>query len=290
MEKKLLVAVSMAFSSLFCAQVGIFTPSPQGVFHIDGGKDNPTKDAPSASQQANDFILTAQKGIGTGTISMGLGTTAPTQRIDVVNGTIRLRTVASSVGNSSDRLLVADSNGVIKVAGGDAYSVENSGNRVLDAQGGASINASSDWSDNDFTTLTLNEAYDPTNAYNPSTGVFTVPTDGLYTMYGVTGFNTPKDGSGVFDGTSGTAFTALFVDGARVATNHNVIYRGAKNPSSDPTRANLFFLVSNATIWMKAGQKVTLQFMTYGTSNMVGNLSDLQISKDYSHLIINKIL
>ncbi|MDK7675735.1 hypothetical protein [Weeksella virosa] len=42
-------------SSLY-AQVGINTDNPQQLFHIDGKKDNPPTDSPSADQQKNDVV------------------------------------------------------------------------------------------------------------------------------------------------------------------------------------------------------------------------------------------
>ncbi|WP_415328974.1 hypothetical protein [Chryseobacterium sp. MMS23-Vi53] len=287
MNKKLLFLSFFGLLSLFFAQVGINTPNPQGIFHIDGGKDNPKTGIPSAVQQSNDFTLIANSGVGQGAISVGIGTTSPTERLDIANGNLRVRDINNNVGLGNDKLLVADSNGVIKIAGGDAFSVTDSGNRVLYATSGIPLSADSDWNDNEFTTLKLNQQYDALNAYNPNTGEFIVPKDGLYFMYGVCGFITPAEGSGVFDGTSGDAFTALVVDGSRVSTAHNVIYRGTKNPGM---AASLFFLVTNATLWLKAGQKVTLQFLTYGTDNMVDSLSDLKIDKSSSRFIINKIL
>jgi len=287
MNKKLLLIISIFSSSLFFAQVGINTPNPQGMLHIDGGKDNPKTGNPSVVQQSNDFVVAVNSGVGQGAISVGVGTTVPTERIDVVNGSIRIRDINNNVGLGSDRVLVADANGVVKVAGGDAFSVNNSGNRILNATAGTGLSADNDWNDNEFTTLKLDEQYDSMNSYNPVTGEFIVPKDGLYFMYGVCGFNTPSEGSGSFDGTSGDAFTALVVDGGRVSTAHNVIYRGTKNPGMT---ANLFFLVTNSTLWLKAGQKVTLQYLTYGTNNMVGSLTDLKIDKSSSRLIINKIL
>lgn len=287
MNKKLLFITSLLFSIIHFAQVGINTPNPQGMFHIDGARDNPKTGVPSPVQQSNDFVVAVNSGVGQGSISIGVGTVAPTERIDVVNGNIRVRDINNTIGVGSDKLLVADANGVIKVAGGDAFSVTDSGNRILSASTGGVLTADNDWNDNEFTTLRLNEQYDPMNAYNPSTGEFVVPKDGLYYMYGVCGFITPSAGSGDFDGTSGDAFTALVVDGSRVATAHNVIYRGTRNPGM---AANLFFLVTNSTLWLKAGQKITLQFLTYGTGNMVGSLSDLKIDRTSSKLIINKIL
>jgi hypothetical protein len=287
MNKKLLLIISIFSSSLFFAQVGINTPNPQGMFHIDGARDNPKTGIPSIVQQSNDFTVAVNSGVGQGTISVGIGTTVPTERLDVVNGNVRIRDINNNVGLGSDKLLVADNNGVIKVAGGDAFSVNNSGNRILSATAGATLSADNDWNDNEFTTLKLDEQYDSMNAYNPLTGEFVVPKDGLYFMYGVCGFITPAEGSGSFDGTSGDAFTALVVDGGRVSTSHNVIYRGTKNPGM---AASLFFLVTNSTLWLKAGQKVALQFLTFGTSNMVGSLSDLKIDKTSSKLVINKIL
>ncbi|SDQ81432.1 hypothetical protein SAMN05421664_2696 [Chryseobacterium soldanellicola] len=287
MVKKLLTVTIVCFYCLLNAQVGINTTNPQGIFHIDGGKDNPKTGVPSIVQQSNDFIVNASTGIGQGTISVGVGTTNPTERLDLANGNLRIRDINSTIGTGSDKLLVADNNGVIKLAGGEGFSVNDSGNRILDAKSGATLSADNDWNDNEFTTLKLNEQYDAMNSYDPSTGEFTIPKDGLYFMYGVCGFITPQSGSGVFDGTSGDAFTAIVVDGGRVSTAHNVIFRGAKNPG---TNANLFFLVANSTLWLKAGQKITLQFLTYGTSNMVGSLSDLKIDKSSSRFVINKIL
>lgn len=287
MNKKLFSIISIMLANIVFAQVGINTTNPQGIFHIDGGRDNPISGPPTPVQQSNDFTVVATSGVGQGTLSVGVGTTNPTERIDIANGNVRIRDINNLTGVGSDRLLVADSNGVLKVAGGEAFSVLNSGNRILNATNGPTLTAANDWNNNEFTTLTLDEQYDAMNAYNPTTGEFLVPQDGLYFMYGVCGFNTPANGSGIFDGTSGDAFTALVVDGGRVSTAHNVIYKGTKNPGMT---ANLFFLVTNSTLWLKAGQKVTLQFLTYGTSNMVDSLSDLKIDKASSKFIINKIL
>lgn len=285
MKKKLLI-ILLSISSFCYAQVGINTKRPQGIFHIDGGKDNPITGAPSIVQQSNDFSVLASSGLGTGAITVGIGTTNPTHSLDIANGSLRIRNINNSVGISSDKLLVADPNGIIKVAGGDSFSASDSGNRLLNAVGGTDMNAADDWNDNEFTTLKLDEQFDPQNAYDSTTGVYTVPKDGLYFLYGVCGFTTPGTGSGIFDGTSGDAFTALYVDTGRVATTNTVIHRGNKNPSFN----NLYFLTSNATIWLKVGQKVSLQFLTYGTNNMVENLSDLKISRISSRLIINKLL
>ena len=58
MKKNLITLCLISVSSIAYSQVGISTPNPQGVLHVDGGKDNPTTGAPSAIQQSNDFIVT----------------------------------------------------------------------------------------------------------------------------------------------------------------------------------------------------------------------------------------
>ena len=65
----------MASLSAF-AQVGIGTTNPQGVFNIDGTKNNAASGAPTATQQANDFVVTSAG-------SVGIGTTAPTKKLQV---------------------------------------------------------------------------------------------------------------------------------------------------------------------------------------------------------------
>ncbi|PQA93625.1 hypothetical protein B0A69_11525 [Chryseobacterium shigense] len=61
-------------------QVGINTSNPQGIFNVDGARDNPVTGIPSADQQNNDFVVT-------NTGSVGVGITAPdnSAKLDVAS-------------------------------------------------------------------------------------------------------------------------------------------------------------------------------------------------------------
>lgn len=68
--KKIFPIIFLAAGNAFMtAQVGIQTSNPQGIFHIDGSKDNPVTGAPTVSQQVNDVIVTAGGRLGVGTIT-----------------------------------------------------------------------------------------------------------------------------------------------------------------------------------------------------------------------------
>ncbi|MCT2406051.1 hypothetical protein NZD88_00605 [Chryseobacterium antibioticum] len=111
----LLLFVFLAFFSTN-AQVGINTPNPRAVFHIDGAKDNPITGVPSASQQNNDFVVTSAGRVGIGTINptaqlqttgnMILGTSAATggttgySTVVRNNATGELRIASSGSGNT----------------------------------------------------------------------------------------------------------------------------------------------------------------------------------------------
>lgn len=247
--------------------------------HVDAAKDNPATGTPSATQQLNDFIVTSAGNVGVGTIT-------PSEHLDVASGNVRVRGINSNIGVAADKLMVADANGVLKIAGGATYSTTNSGNRIFNATGVPTINAATGWTNNVFTNILLNTDYDPLNAYNASTGVFTIPADGLYSVYANCRFILPAGGSGAFDGTNGSAYAAIVVDGGRIGTGFETIFRGIKSPSA----VNMINLVTNGTVWLKAGEKVTFEFLTYGTVNMVANLADLTIDKGNSFIRINKLL
>lgn len=77
MKKYILVLCTfLGYTSVF-SQVGINTNTPQGIFNIDGGKDN--ANPPTATQQLNDLVVLPNG-------NMGLGTTTPTTKLDIVTG------------------------------------------------------------------------------------------------------------------------------------------------------------------------------------------------------------
>lgn len=80
MKKHNLLLAALMVNVMAFAQVGINTPNPQGIFNIDGAKDNPTTgSAHTAAQQLNDFTVLASGYVG-------IGTTAPTQKLEIKTG------------------------------------------------------------------------------------------------------------------------------------------------------------------------------------------------------------
>ena len=110
MNKNIIISIGLLLSGFSYSQVGINTANPQGIFNIDGGKDNPTTgSAHTQTQQLNDFTVLANG-------NTGIGTIVPDKKLHIVTG----GTAASPVtgfklvdGNQNTNLvLTSDSNGV----------------------------------------------------------------------------------------------------------------------------------------------------------------------------------
>lgn len=114
MKKYLLLAGFLVINTL-SAQVGINTQNPQTAFHVDGAKDNNTSGTPSAAQQHNDFTSTSSG-------SLGIGTSAPTSKMEITSGTANISglkfrnlTSATPVAATGQNLGVDASGNVITV-------------------------------------------------------------------------------------------------------------------------------------------------------------------------------
>lgn len=115
MKKNLIILCLVTISSLAYSQVGINTPNPQGILHVDAAKDNPATGAPTVVQQLNDFTVTSSGAVG-------IGTTTPSEKLEV-NGGARIANLPNA--SLSDRAVYADATGVLKV------STSSTANRVI---------------------------------------------------------------------------------------------------------------------------------------------------------------
>ena len=80
MKKNIIISIGLLLSGFSYSQVGINTANPQGIFNIDGGKDNPTTgSAHTDDQQLNDFTVTAAGNVGIGKI-------APSTKLHITTG------------------------------------------------------------------------------------------------------------------------------------------------------------------------------------------------------------
>lgn len=70
MKKTLLSTLLFMISIAIFGQVGINTTNPQGIFNVDGAKNNPATGTPTAADTKDDFAVLADG-------SVGIGTTAP---------------------------------------------------------------------------------------------------------------------------------------------------------------------------------------------------------------------
>lgn len=92
MQKNVISLVALLVSTIAFSQVGINTQNPQGIFNIDGQKDNPNIGIPTTAQQLNDFVVTPTGNVGVGSIS-------PSEKLEV-KGNISL----SSNGSASSSI------------------------------------------------------------------------------------------------------------------------------------------------------------------------------------------
>ncbi|PKF75598.1 hypothetical protein CW752_02965 [Chryseobacterium sp. PMSZPI] len=110
----------MAFSQV---GVGINTTNPQGVFHVDGAKDNPATGTPTVAQQANDVVV-----LNNGYV--GIGTVLPKQQLHITE----LNTT-SGITNSFISGIAITGNGTASTLSGPGFYLENlaaaAGNKVL---------------------------------------------------------------------------------------------------------------------------------------------------------------
>jgi hypothetical protein len=113
MKKTLLITTMLLGAICVRAQLGINTSFPQGVFHVDGGKDNAQN--PSTAQQQDDFVVSANGNVG-------IGTAAPSAKLEINGGRIAIRDGSQGQG----KVLVSDENGI-----GSWVSVSDNGKSVL---------------------------------------------------------------------------------------------------------------------------------------------------------------
>ena len=111
MKKNIIISIGLLLSGFSYSQVGINTTNPQGIFNIDGGKDNPTTgSAHTDAQQLNDFTVTAAGNVGIGKI-------APSTKLHITTGGTATTPNPSGFrledGNQNTNfVLTSDTNGV----------------------------------------------------------------------------------------------------------------------------------------------------------------------------------
>jgi hypothetical protein len=107
MNKSLLFFIASITSGTIHSQVGINTTNPQGVFNIDGKKDNPLTGAPSVLQQANDVVVMPTTGY------LGVGTTIPSNQVHIKSTINPVKIEGLKTGNVTDNILTIGADNVV---------------------------------------------------------------------------------------------------------------------------------------------------------------------------------
>ncbi|WP_426476760.1 hypothetical protein ACP3T3_15715 [Chryseobacterium sp. CBSDS_008] len=187
----LLILMTLSFQYAF-SQVGINTPNPQGILHIDGQKDNPSSGSTfTPAQQSNDIIVSSSGKVGVGTLNpavkvdarnsgngaIGFGASTLTAVV-ADEGAVRYNSgVEYSNGNEWLPLLTAQpvSNKVIVIAAKTTNNVKLATPSTPTITAGLQNRASNylvDWSK----TFESNSG----TSFNAATGIFTAPRNGMY--------------------------------------------------------------------------------------------------------------
>lgn len=106
--KKLTFVLLVAISHLAFAQIGLNTPNPQAMFHLDGKKNNEISGPVSPANQSDDVVITADGYIG-------IGNNIPTTSLDIkTTGTPALPVSGIKIADGAQNenyVLTSDANG-----------------------------------------------------------------------------------------------------------------------------------------------------------------------------------
>lgn len=152
MKKQFFLLFSLFSSGFIFSQVGVNTTNPQGIFNIDGNKDNPVSGTPSAQQQLNDFTVLSSGNVG-------IGTTTPSTKLEIQTGGTSTTPVTGFKlvdGNQSKSyVLTSDSDGVGTWAPVAVSMVKATITTIPDESGNIPFKNMSGWSVRSNASITL---------------------------------------------------------------------------------------------------------------------------------------
>jgi hypothetical protein len=266
MKKNLLLLLLSAYSF---AQVGINTSNPQGIFHVDGAKDNPSTGVPSADQQNNDFVVT-----NTGSVGVGITTPDNSAKLDITSSNKGALLPRIALTSSTDQTTISSpATGLL---------VYNTGTAGLTFKGYVF------WSGTEWRTFnnsstaagTLGSITCSSVSLSPPTYTTNVPYSGSLTIpyIGGNGGTYAAQTVGPVNGLTVTLASGTFNTGSG-----NLIYTVSGTPSvTSPTTTTFPLNIGGQTCNATVGQGTTLDLGGVSAATYYANTSAMTTGKYFS--------
>lgn len=224
---------------------GVGTRNPQGAFHVDGRKDNAKTGTPSTAQATNDFIVTNSGLVGVGNITPKVKLDL---RSDSLQNAIGLGTTALSAataGAGAIRYYPYNGGSDLQYSDGEKwvsiFVAPQKASVIAQLRSAQTIPAKKETIISNWT-----EIEDITSSFNPSTGAFVAPRDGVYSFVLTLNF---VNGSII----SGSYIQVQFVD-----TNNSSSVKVIRS-FGESSRTSQAGITQTATLMLTKGATVTPQ-------------------------------